>query len=76
MEANPGIMRKRSAVVEHPFGTLKCRAGWNHFLLRELAKIRGEWSFMALAYNFTRVLNVLGLKTFRDYCAQKAAFSA
>jgi transposase len=73
MEANPGHGRKRSALAEHPFGTLKCRAGWNHFLLRGLAKVRGEWSLMALAYNFTRVLNILGLQAFRDCCAQKAA---
>lgn len=76
MEANPGHSRKRSALVEHPFGTLKCRAGWNHFLVRGLTKVRGEWSLMALAYNFTRVLNILGLQAFRDYCAQNAACCA
>ena len=73
MESSPGVMRERSALVEHPFGTLKCRAGWNHFLVRGLAKVRGEWSLMALAYNFTRALNILGLQAFRDRCAQKAA---
>jgi len=76
MEANPGHSRKRSALVEHPFGTLKCRAGWNHFLLRGLAKVRGEWSLMALAYNFTRAPNILGMQAFRGYCAQNAACCA
>ena len=76
MGANPGHSRTRSALVEHPFGTLKCRAGWNHFLLRGLVKVRGEWSLMALAYNFTRVLNILGWQAFRDYCAQHAASCA
>jgi len=73
MESNPGHSRTRSALVEHPFGTLKCRAGWNHFLVRGLVKVRGEWGLMALAYNFTRVLNILGWQAFRDYCAQHAA---
>ena len=72
MKNAPGISRKRSALVEHPFGTLKCRAGWNHFLVRGLKKVCGEWSLMALAYNFSRVLNLLGLQTFRDYCIQNA----
>ena len=72
MEANPGHRRTRSALVEHPFGTLKCRAGRSHFLVRGLVKVRGEWSLMALAYNFTRVLNSLGWQAFRDYCAQHA----
>lgn len=72
MASNPGIMRKRSAAVEHPFGTLKRRAGWDHFLVRGLEKVRGEWSLMALAYNFTRVLNIIGIEQFMAYCAQQA----
>jgi transposase len=58
------LMRRRSAIVEHPFGTLKCRAGYRHFLVRGLNKVRGEWSLMALCYNFTRVLNILGFDRF------------
>src|SRR4029077_4735510 len=58
------LMRRRSAIAEHPFATLKCRAGYRHFLLRGLNKVRGEWSLMALCYNFTRVLNILGFERF------------
>src|SRR5216684_2711463 len=58
------LMRRRSAIVEHPFGTLKCRAGYRHFLVRGFNKVRGEWSLMALCYNFTRVLNILGFEGF------------
>ena len=58
------LMVRRFAMVEHPFGTLKCRAGYQHFLVRGLDKVRGEWSLMALAYNFTRVLNILGFERF------------
>jgi transposase len=71
MASNPGIVRERSAAVEHPFGTLKRRAGWDHFLVRGLEKVRGEWSLMALAYNFTRVLNIIGIEQFMAYCAQQ-----
>ena len=28
------MMSHRASLVEHPFGTLKCRAGYRHFLLR------------------------------------------
>jgi transposase len=58
------LMRRRSAIVEHPFGTIKCRAGYRHFLVRGFNKVRGEWSLMALCYNFTRVLNILGFERF------------
>jgi len=66
------LMRRRSAIVEHPFGTLKCRAGYRHFLVRGFDKVRGEWSLMALCYNFTRVLNIIGLERFVAYLAAKA----
>jgi transposase len=64
MQGAADLMRRRSAIVEHPFGTLKCRAGYRHFLVRGLDKVRGEWSLMALCYNFTRVLNILGFEGF------------
>ena len=64
MESAGDLMRRRSAIVEHPFGTLKCRAGYRHFLVRGFDKVRGEWSLMALCYNFTRVLNILGFEAF------------
>ena len=61
MKAAGELMRRRSGLVEHPFGTLKCRAGYRHFLVRGFNKVRGEWSLMALCYNFTRALSILGL---------------
>jgi hypothetical protein len=65
------LMRRRGALAEHPFGTLKCRAGYRHFLLRGFEKVRGEWGLMALCYNFTRVLNILGLDGFMAYLAKR-----
>jgi hypothetical protein len=73
MQNSKGIMRQRGALVEHPFGTLKRRAGWDHFLMRGLEKSTGEFSLMVLGYNFTRVLNILGIDTLRDYCVQRSS---
>lgn len=64
MQGAGELMRRRSGIVEHPFGTLKCRAGYRHFLVRGFNKVRGEWSLMALCYNFTRALNILGFDGF------------
>lgn len=71
MQGADKLMRRRSAIVEHPFGTIKCRAGYRHFLVRGFNKVRGEWSLMALCYNFTRVLNILG---FEHFLARLAEF--
>jgi hypothetical protein len=65
-----GVMQKRKELAEHPFGTIKCRAGYRHFLLRGFEKVRGEWSLMALCYNFTRVLNIIGMARFIAYLAK------
>jgi transposase len=74
MQGAGELMRRRSGLVEHPFGTLKCRAGYRHFLVRGFDKVRGEWSLMALCYNFTRALNILGFDAFIAAVA-KALFS-
>jgi transposase len=70
------LMRRRKALVEHPFGTLKCRAGYRHFLVRGFDKVRGEWSLMALCYNLSRVLSIVGLDRFTAYMAERAAARA
>jgi hypothetical protein len=71
MKDASALMRRRAALAEHPFGTLKCHAGYRHFLVRGLNKVRGEWSLMALCYNFARVLNILGFDGFTAYLARR-----
>jgi hypothetical protein len=62
LDLNPGAMRQRREVVEHPFGTIKLRMGAAHFLMKRLPKVRGEMALHVLAYNLTRVLNILGIQ--------------
>jgi hypothetical protein len=69
-------MRRRAELAEHPFGTLKCRAGYRHFLVRGFNKVRGEWSLMALCYNFSRVLNIIGVDRLIAYFAKRAGKSS
>jgi ribosomal protein L14E/L6E/L27E len=62
LDLNPGAMRQRREVVEHPFGTIKMRMGATPFLMKRLPKVRGEMALHVLAYNLTRVLNILGIQ--------------
>jgi hypothetical protein len=62
LDLNPGAMRQRREVVEHPFGTIKLRMGATHFLMKRLPKVASEMALHVLAYNLTRVLNILGIK--------------
>jgi len=60
LDKNPNAMRTRREVVEHPFGTMKMRMGATHFLCRTLPKVASEMALCVLAYNLTRVLNIVG----------------
>src|SRR6516164_5433380 len=46
--------------VEHPFGTLKARIGATHFLMKTLPRVATEMALHVLAYNLTRVMNIMG----------------
>lgn len=58
--AGQTIYRKRKALVEPVFGTLKAQREGRRFRLRGLAKVRLEFCFMALAYNLTRLHKLSG----------------
>jgi transposase len=62
LDENPQAMRVRRETVEHPFGTLKMRMGATHFLMKRLPKVATEMALHVLAYNLTRVMNILGVK--------------
>ena len=62
LDKNPDAMRQRRETVEHPFGTLKMRMGATHFLMKTLPKVAGEMALHVLAYNLTRVMNIMGIK--------------
>jgi transposase len=62
LDANPKAMRQRRETVEHPFGTMKARMGATHFLTKTLPKVAAEMALCVLAYNLTRVMNIVGIK--------------
>jgi transposase len=62
LDANPQAMRQRRETVEHPFGTMKARMGATHFLTKTLPKVAAEMALSVLAYNLTRVMNIVGIK--------------
>ena len=59
-------MRQRRETVEHPFGTLKMRMGAIHFLMKRLTKVATEMALHVLAYNLTRVMNIVGIHPLMD----------
>jgi hypothetical protein len=55
-------MRVRRETAEHSFATLKMRMGATHFLMKTLPRVATEMALHVLAYNLTRVMNILGIQ--------------
>jgi transposase len=62
LDENPQAMRQRRETVEHPFGTIKARMGATHFLMKTLPRVASEMALHVLAYNLTRVMNIVGIR--------------
>jgi transposase len=60
LDKNPQAMRQRRETVEHPFGTIKARMGATHFLMKTMPRVAAEMALHVLAYNLTRVMNIIG----------------
>jgi hypothetical protein len=62
LDEHPEKMRQRRETVEHPFGTIKARMGATHFLMKTLPRVAAEMALHVLAYNLTRVMNIIGVQ--------------
>ncbi len=60
IKQNPQYYKRRQAIVEHPFGTMKRHWGYTHTLLKGLQKVNGEMNLIMFCYNFMRTKNILG----------------
>ena len=58
---NQQHLRKRNTVVEHPYGTVKRWYGAGYLLTKGKQKAAAEMGLSFLAYNFRRVVNLLGV---------------
>jgi transposase len=62
LDEHPEKMRQRRETAEHPFGTMKARMGATHFLMKTLPRVASEMALHVLAYNLTRVINIMGVR--------------
>ena len=55
------VYKKRQALVEHPFGTIKRQWGFDHIMTkRGIQRASADVGLIALAYNLRRLLTILG----------------
>jgi hypothetical protein len=57
----PDLFGRRKELSEHPFGVVKHSMGYGHFLCKGIEKVTAEISLAFLAFNFRRVINIVGI---------------
>ena len=62
IKQNPHYYKRRQAICEHPFGSIKRHWGYTHTLLKGLQKVNGEMNLIMFCYNFMRTKNILGFE--------------
>jgi transposase len=68
VEKNKDAYKQRQAIVEHPYGTIKRQWGFCYILTKQgKERASADAGFMFVAYNLRRIINILGIDTFRDY---------
>ena len=74
VEQEKEFYRRRQAIVEHPYGTIKRQWGFDHIMTkRTLKRAAADVGFIFVAYNFRRILNIVGKKVFKELL-EKLAF--
>jgi transposase len=62
------LYKRRQAIVEHPFGTIKRQWGFNYILTKKsITRASADVGFMFIAYNLRRIINIIGQKRLREY---------
>ena len=62
LQGNKALYKRRQAIVEHPFGTIKRQWCFTHTLLKTIPKVQTEFSIIMLCYNLKRSMSILGVK--------------
>lgn len=62
VEQNPQAYKRRQAIVEHPYGTIKRQWGFDHITTKR-TKLRAsaDVGLMFIAYNLKRIWNIINL---------------
>jgi len=56
------LYKRRQAIVEHPFGTIKRQWGFNYIITKKYMKrAEADFGFIMTAYNLRRIINTIGI---------------
>ena len=60
LSSHPEVLKRRKALIEHTYGTIKRVWGYGTLLVRTLKKVPNEIALVTLTYNIRRALTIVG----------------
>lgn len=68
IEANPELYKRRQAIVEHPYGTIKRQWGFSYIMTKKSMKhASSDVGLILVAYNLRRIINIIGMDGLKEY---------
>lgn len=68
LEQSEKLYKRRQAIVEHPFGTIKRQWGFSYITTkRGIERASADFGFTMVAYNLKRLINILGIRVLMQY---------
>jgi hypothetical protein len=68
IEQNQDYYRRRQAIVEHPYGTIKRQWGFSYISTKKYTeRASADVGLMFIAYNLRRIMNILDRKELKKY---------
>ena len=68
IEKHKHFYKRRQAIVEHSYGTIKRQWGFSYILTKQgKARASADVGFMFIAYNLKRLINIIGQEGFKKY---------
>lgn len=62
------LYKRRQAIVEHPYGTIKRQWGFSYILTKKgISRASSDVGFMFIAYNLRRIGNILTREVLKEY---------
>ena len=74
IEAMPATYKKRQAIVEHPYGTIKSQWGFYYISTKRGSNhASADVGLMFVAYNLRRLMNIIDKNVFKKFLADLVA---
>jgi hypothetical protein len=73
IENDKATYKKRQAIVEHPYGTIKRQWDFSYIITKKFKpRASADVGLMFTAYNLRRIINILGIDLFKAYLEKLA----